>query len=121
MSQPFTYIGVGTGASQESGDQVKLDTELAADGLTRAAATTVTWTNSSGAEPGDSAQIVLAKTFTVTGTQTIAEAGLFNDTSGNGDTDAMFARKAFNGVTVNNGDSLTVTWTINIGNTTNFD
>lgn len=121
LDQAFTAIAVGTGTTVEDGEQTALTTESTTDGLGRAGATTVTWTNATGTETGVSAQIVLANTFSVTGSHTITEAGLFNDTVKNDGTDAMFARKTFEGVSVNNLDSLTVTWTINVGNTTNFD
>lgn len=121
LTQPFTAIAVGTGATQEVGTQTGLVSESTTNGLGRAGATTVTWSNSTGSEPGKAAQIVLAKTFSVTGSATIQEAGLFNDTAKNDSTDAMFARKTFPGVSVNNLDSLTVTWTINVGNTTSLN
>ena len=121
FNQAFTYIGVGTGTTQEDGEQLQLVTESTGNNLDRKAATTVTWTNSSGTETGKSAQIVLATTFSTIGTSaSITEAGLFNSTK-NENTDAMFARKTFPTVSVSNGDDLTVTWTINIGNTTSFD
>ena len=119
VSQPWNYIAVGTGQTQEVGTQQTLVTELAANGLTRAQANSVIWTNSTGAEgePGQAAQIQLSRTFTVSGSPgTIYEAGLFNGTDDG--TDSMFARKTFSGVSVGDGDSLTVQWTISIGNTT---
>jgi hypothetical protein len=120
LTNPFTYIAVGSGTTQEDGAQVALVTEIAANGLSRDQATTVTWTNSTGSEgtPGQAAVLTLSKVFTVTGSSTVAEAGLFNDTSANQNTDGMFARKVFDAVSVQNGDSLTVTWTISVGNTT---
>ena len=125
FQEPFTYIAVGTGTTQEVGTQYQLVSETNNLGgnsnFDRKAATTVTWTNSSGTEPTQSAQIVIAATFSNAGAgASITEAGLFNSTKVD-NTDAMFARKTFAGVTVNDGDSLTVTWTIKVGNTTNFD
>ena len=120
MTVPFTYIAVGTGGvgNQEVGTEQTLATETASNGLTRAPATTVTWANATGGSEADiAAQIVLSKQFTVTGgPQTINEAGLFNGTQGT--TDSMFARKTFAGVSVDTDDTLTVQWTISIGNTT---
>ena len=122
ISNPFTYIAVGTGAGSETNTNTDLGTELAASGLNRALATTVSITNSTtGGTGSTSASVSISKAFSVSGTQTVTEAGLFNDTLANASTDAMFARKVFSGVTVNNGDTLTVTWTINIGNTTSIN
>ncbi|TAK19875.1 MAG: hypothetical protein EPO37_04175 [Nitrosarchaeum sp.] len=121
LNSPFTYIAVGTGTGSESNTNTELGTELATSGLTRALATTVTITNSTTGGTGSSAASVLvSKAFSVSGTQSITEAGLFNETAASG-TDAMFARKVFSAVSVANGDTLTVQWTINIGNTTSFN
>ena len=122
LTNPFTYIAVGTGTGSETNTNTDLGTELATSGLTRALATTVTITNSTtGGTGSSSASVAISKSFSVSGTQTITEAGLFNDTSANASTDSMFARKVFTGVSVSNGDTLTVSWTINIGNTTSIN
>ncbi|KER06458.1 hypothetical protein AAA799E16_00839 [Marine Group I thaumarchaeote SCGC AAA799-E16] len=119
LTNGFTFIGVGTGTTQEIGTQLTLVTEAT---LERERADTITWSNSTAAV-GDSGDIEIKTTFAsvANGPFTITEAGLFNDTRANDATDAMFARKTFPGVTVNDGDSLTVTWTIQIGNTTSFN
>lgn len=117
-TNPFAYIAVGTGTTAESTTLTNLTTELAASGLSRALGT-VTMTNST--TNGGSASVSITKAFSVVTTgQTVTEAGLFNDTAA-GNTDSMFARKVFTGVAVSPGDTLTVTWTINIGNTTSFN
>jgi len=122
LTNGFTFIGVGTGTTQEVGTQLTLVTEATEATLERERADSITWNNSTAAV-GDSGDITIQTTFATVanGPFTITEAGLFNDTRANDATDAMFARKTFPGVTVNNGDSLTVTWTIQIGNTTSFD
>lgn len=101
----FTYIAVGTGTTAAAVGDTTLETELAADGLTRAAATasrvTVDVAN-------DGAR--LTKTFTVTGTQAVTESGVFNDASAG----VLLARQVFSAVNVVNGDSLAVTWTIDV-------
>ena len=80
-------------------------------GLNRALATTKTWTNGTG---GAETQIVLAKTFTSTGTASITESGLFNSTAiGSG---GMLSHKTFSAVSLTSGDSITVTWTFKVGN-----
>jgi hypothetical protein len=79
--------------------------------LNRATATTKTWQNGTAATP---TQIVLAKTFTSSGTATITESGLFNST--NIATGGMLAHKTFAAVSLTDGDSITVTWTFKVGN-----
>ena len=79
--------------------------------LNRAVATTKTWANGTAATP---TQIVLAKTFTSSGTATITESGLFNST--NIATGGMLAHKTFAAVSLTDGDSITVTWTFKVGN-----
>ena len=116
LTNPWDVIAVGTGTGKANGTDYVLGTELTANGFQRGVATTKTWTNSSGNGATSSAQIVLAKTFTNTGTSTqVAESGLFNTTSAS--TNSMFARQNFTAITVANGDSLTVQWTINVGGT----
>ena len=79
--------------------------------LKRGIATTKTWTNGTGATP---TKIVMAKTFTSTGVASITESGLFNSTTIS--TGGMLSHKTFNAVSLTSGDSITVTWTFNVGN-----
>ena len=80
-------------------------------GLNRATATTKTWSNGSGT---GATQIVIANTFTSTGTASITESGLFNSTViGSG---GMLSHKTFSPVSLTDGDSITVTWTFKVGN-----
>lgn len=116
LTNPFDVIEVGTGATKANGTDVALVTELTSSGFASGVATTKTWTNSSGTAGNTAASIVLAKTFTNSGTSVqVAESGLFNDTIAA--TNGLFARQNFTAITVGNGDSLTVQWTINIGGT----
>ena len=96
----FDYIAVGTGTTAAAAGDTTLQTELAASGLTRAQGTvsrvTTTTTN-------DTAQVT--KTFTVTGTQAVTEAGVLNASSGG----TLLSRTVFSAINVVNGDSLTVT------------
>ena len=80
-------------------------------GLNRALATTKTWTNGSAGNP---TQIVLANTFTSTGTASITESGLFNSTTIS--SGGMLSHKTFSAVSLTSGDSITVTWTFKVGN-----
>ena len=91
--------------------QTKVTTCLADAQLKRALATTKTWTNGTG---GTDTEIVLAKTFTSGTAATITESGLFNSTTiGSG---GMLSHRTFSAVTLASGDSITVTWTITVGN-----
>jgi hypothetical protein len=98
-----TYVAVGTGTNAAAAGDTTLQTELAASGLTRAAGTvslvTTTVTN-------DTAQVT--KTFSVTGTQAVTEAGLLNASS----TGTLLCRQVFSAVNVINGDSLAITWKV---------
>lgn len=117
LNEPWHVIALGTGSTAVNGTDFRLDTETSATGLGRAAATTKTWTNSTASTSTGSAQIVMARTFTNTsGSQvTVTESGLFNSTTIAGS--GMFARQTFSGIAVNNNDSLTVQWTVNVGGT----
>ena len=84
-------------------------------GLERSKASTITWTNGTGAT---TTKIVLANTFTSTSpiTHLIGESGLFNSTTWVADKGGMLARQTFTDVSLANGDSITVTWTFTVGN-----
>ncbi len=107
----FQFIGIGTSTAAPADNNAALGAESGAQ-LARSQATTVTFTNATGTA---GAQVVLTRTFDNSGgtTTTITESGLFNQTADGG----MFARQTFTGISLNDGDQLTVTWTINIGGT----
>ena len=96
---------------------VALGSEITGDCMDRGLATGKTWTNGTGA---GTTQIALSKTFTQSGgsANAVTESGLFNATAnssaaqrGNG----MLARSTFASVTINDGDSITITWTFRVG------
>ncbi|GBL41516.1 hypothetical protein EMGBD3_08840 [Nitrosarchaeum sp.] len=120
ITNPFAYIAVGTNSATETNTNVDLGAELTTSGLTRALGTVSIANSTSGGTGSTSSDVTITKAFSVSGTQTVTEAGLFNDTAATS-TDSMFARKVFSGVTVNNQDTLTVTWTIKIGNSTSLN
>ena len=97
---------------------VRLGNETATvTGLERGMATSIEWTNGTGAT---TTKIVLAKTFTTDTlssgvTHVIGESGLFNGTY-SADGSGMLARQTFTDVTFGSGDSITVTWTFTVGN-----
>ena len=73
---PMTHIATGTGDTAFAAADETLEAELAASGLSRAAATVTRETTST---TNDTVQMV--KTFTVTGTATIKEVGILNASS----------------------------------------
>ena len=98
-----TFIAVGTGTTAAAATDTALQTETATSGLSRAAGTvslvTTTITN-------DTAQVT--KTFSVTGSVAVTEAGLLNASS----VGTLLCRQVFSAINVANGDSLQVTWKI---------
>ena len=120
VTQPFTYIELGSGTTQEQAGDNALQTPTAVSGLVLASVgggTISSWTNSTGAV-SNGAIIVVSKTFTAGSAATISEAGLFNGSSSS--TNGMFAHKVFAPITLATNDQLTVQWTITLGNTTSF-
>ncbi len=97
----FTYIAVGTGTTGAAVGNTTLETELAADGLSRAAASVSRTTTDVS---NDTATLI--KTFTVTGTQAVTESGVLNA----GAAGVLLSRQVFAAVNVINGDSLQITW-----------
>ncbi|AJZ76085.1 hypothetical protein [Candidatus Nitrosotenuis cloacae] len=82
------------------------------------------WSNSTGSTNAGTATVVMSATFTnnAVGARVVNESGLFNMTDGgsNHQTDGMFAKQVFSGISLNANDSLTVQWTINVGGTSTF-
>lgn len=101
----FTYIAVGTGTTAASVSDTTLQTETAASGLSRAAATVSRVTTD---VTNDTARNTV--TFTVTGTVAVTESGVLNASSGG----VLLARQVFSAVNVVNGDSLAVTWSFDV-------
>ena len=122
LTGAWDIIGIGTGAVAATDTDVVLGGEILLYDGDRNVATTKTWTNGSAAD-GETAptgltqevgNIVLSKTFTsVVGFGSVTESGLFNSTAFN--TNGMLARNTFAAVTINDGDSITITWTFNVG------
>ena len=97
----FTYIAVGTGTTGAAVGNTTLETELAADGLSRAAGTASRVTTDVA---NDTARLI--KTFSVTGTQAVTESGVLNA----GADGVLLSRQVFAAVNVVDGDSLQITW-----------
>ena len=100
---PFTYLAVGTSATAASVGQTALVAEISTNGLSRAAATvsrvTTTVTN-------DTLQLVY--TWSVSGTSTVEEVGIFNASS----VGTMLGRALTTSKAVVNGDSLSITYKV---------
>ena len=111
---PWTTIAIGTTNTGAADTDLGLLNETSSTGgLTRGIATTQTWQN--GTSTTTATQVTLSKTFTNSGSShTITESGLFNSTTVAAS--GMLARQVFSGVTLANGDSITVTWTFSVGN-----
>lgn len=121
ITDGFRYVGIGNYTTAVNGTNTTLGNEYSSAkgvaSLARGGAATVTMTNSTGAT-GSSASVLISKQFTSSqaAAQIVQESALFNSTSvASG---GMFARQTFSSITMNNGDSLTVAWTVNIGGTT---
>ena len=72
----FTYLAVGSASTAANATDTTLETELTDGGLERASAAVTRQTTNAA---NDTLQLV--KTFTVTGTKTVREVGVFNDAS----------------------------------------
>jgi len=95
------YTAVGTGSTAFAKTDTTLGTEVAASGLSRAAATVTQQTTTAS---DDTLQAV--KAFSVSGTVTVAEVGLFDNSSGG----TMYSRTVLTSSrAVVSGDTLTVT------------
>lgn len=100
---PFTYLAVGTSSTAVSAGQTALQAEITDTGLARAAGTvsrtTTTVTN-------DTFQITYI--WTASGTKAVEEVGVFNASSSG----TMLSRALTGTKTINNGETLTATYTL---------
>ena len=116
LTGAWDVIAIGLGTTAVAETDVALENELndaiesTSLTLDRAAATTKTWTNGSGAT---TTKIVLKNTFTAGGAANVSESGLFNSTTVIGS--GMLAHQTFNAVVLAAGDSITVQWTFTVG------
>lgn len=120
LTQPFNVIAVGngTGAVTPATTDFRLAKEAGggSTGLARQTGT-ITYTNATGSA---SSTVLIQATFgplsgqRSAGTQ-VTESGLFNSTTDNSTTGGMFAHQGISSIALNNGDSLTIKWTINTG------
>lgn len=101
----FDYIAVGTGTTAAALTDTTLETETATSGLSRAASTNSRVTTD---VTNDTAQFV--KAFSVSGTVAVTESGVFDSAS----TGTLLARQTFSVINVVSGDTLTITWKIDV-------
>jgi hypothetical protein len=97
------YIAVGTNSTAAAVTDTALGTESSTSGLSRAAGSLSNVTTS---VTNDTAQI--AHTFSVTGTVAVTESGVLDAAS----TGNLLCHQVFSAINVVNGDSLAVTWKI---------
>ena len=111
---PFNTIALFNGQSFPTTMNATglLAVDVTASGLTIVADTASenTAAGDNGYSDGTGSQTDIAHTFTAGATQTVDGAALFNDNE-----DAVFAGQIFSSVTLNNLDTLAVTWTITLG------
>lgn len=101
----FDYIAVGTGTTAAALTDTTLETETATSGLSRAASTNSRVTTD---VTNDTAQFV--KAFSVSGTVAVTESGVFDASSAG----TLLARQTFSAINVVSGDTLTITWKIDV-------
>lgn len=106
----FTWLGIGTNATPAAEDDTALGAETGSrlDENDTGGAPSVT--SSTGTGAGSVATVVLSEVFTP-GAVTIAEAGLFDASTGGN----MLARQQFTGIPLGASDQLTVQWTVTLG------
>jgi hypothetical protein len=101
----FEHIAIGTGATAAAAGDTACQTEITTNGGQRAAGTTSRVTTD---VTNDTAQVVL--TYNFTGSFAITESCLLDSIT----TGTLLARQVFSAINVVNGDSLQVTWKIDV-------
>ena len=100
----FTYLELGTGTTAFAASQTALITPITDSGLARASATI---TQETTTQTDDTTQFT--KQWTASGSKTVAEAGVFNGSSGG----TMLARtKLSTARSITSGDTYTYTYSI---------
>ncbi len=113
----YTTIGIGNTTALPAGstNQVELPSEILDNGIARVTASSLgTFTNSTGEDNPATQRISAVFTWGGANTNTVLNAGLFNQTTP-GATSSTFALKDFpSSVAMNTNDQLTVNWDISI-------
>lgn len=95
------YVALSNDSGAPSAADTSVASEIVSNGLSRAQGTYAHTTSTSA--------FTIQKVFSATGTQASQKTGLLNAAS----TGTLCFENTYTQVTVNNGDTLTVTWTIN--------
>lgn len=101
----FTYLAVGVGTTAADAADTALESEIVDSGLARAAATCSRVTTD---VTNDTAQLL--KSWSVTGTKAVTEAGALNaDAAG-----TLLGRQVFSAINVVSGDTLQITYKFDV-------
>ena len=103
----FTYIAIGEGTTAAADADTELEAECTASGGARASATCTVVTTDT---PGDTAQLVNTFNFTTGAAYAVTESGVLNAASDG----TLLARQVFSAINVASGDSLQITWKIDV-------
>lgn len=103
----YTYIALGTGTTAAADADTQLVNEVTTSGGARANSSVSVVTTDTA---GDTAQLQNTFNFTSGGTFAITESGVLNAAS----TGTLLARQVFSAINVVSGDSLQVTWKIDV-------
>lgn len=101
----FTFIAVGIGTTAANIADTTLESEITDSGMARAAATASRTTTDT---TNDTATLV--KSFSVTGTKAVTESGVLNASSAG----VLGCRQVFSALNVVNGDTLQITWNLDV-------
>ena len=101
----FTYLAVGIGTTAADAADTALESEIVDSGLERAAATCSRVTTD---VTNDTAQLL--KSWSVTGTKAVTEAGALNAAS----TGTLLGRQVFSAINVVSGDTLQITYKFDV-------
>jgi hypothetical protein len=104
-ADPFAYLALGTGTTAPDAADTTLETEITTNGGARALATLSQVTTD---VTDDTAQLV--KTFAITGNLAVTEAGVFDALA----VGTMLCRHTFTVINLVNGDSLEVTYQLDV-------
>ena len=100
VSGAFTYVAIGTGTTAPSASDTALENEVMRVSAT-VGRTTTSVTNDTATWDA---------TFNITASYAITEAGIFNASSGG----TMLARQTFSALNLSSGDTLKISWKIQV-------
>lgn len=103
----FEHVAIGTGTTAATATDTQLQNECTQSGGQRGTATTSQQTTDT---TDDTAQWIFTFNFTSGASYGVTESGVFNsNTAGN-----MLCRQTFSAINVSSGDSLQVTWKVDM-------